>query len=757
LRVLLVEDNTGDVELVRMAVQRVAGHVNVDVARDGQVALERLRSANGTPLPDFVLLDLNLPRMNGFEVLEELKRDPELRSIPVVVLTSSDADRDIERAYRMQCAAYFTKPMAEMEPVIQRVFDFMGSVKLPSKSRLGSRPAPSVQTLMRRNGGGAQRDQLYRALFENCADPIVLTDLEGVVTVVNAATESTFGYVRDDLVGLSLQSLLAGDEPKGRLADVLDSARQGAGPQRIEFAVRHRDGRKLSISSSITPLLDALGRPSLLSWICRDITERTLADEKLQVAVELSPAAVIMVDSSGEIVLVNAETQRLFGYAREEMVGQSIELLVPERLRRPHTRMRAEFLRRPVARAMGMGRELFAVRKDGSEFPVEVGLNPVQTTEGRFVLGTVLDITERKQAEERFRLAVEAAPSAMVMIDELGEIILVNAETERLFRYGRDELIGKSVEMLVPRRLRGRHPAFRASFANAPSARAMGVGRDLFAMRKDGTEFPVEIGLNPIRTSSGLLVLAAIVDITERKRAEQALEARRRELERSNEELERFAYVASHDLQEPLRMVASYAQLLEREYGNVLDIKGRDYLKYSIEGAKRMQSLIRDLLAYSRVTTRGRSLALVDANVPLQRALDNLRFLIDEVGAEVRSEDLPSVYADETQLVELFQNLIGNAIKFRGDNSPAIAVSTQAEGDFQRFSVKDNGIGIEPAQAERIFDMFQRLHSRDAYPGTGIGLAICRRIVQRVGGRIWVESTGRGGCTFHFTLPREES
>jgi PAS domain S-box-containing protein len=351
----------------------------------------------------------------------------------------------------------------------------------------------------------------------------------------------------------------------------------------------------------------------------------------------------------------------------------------------------------------------------------------------------------RTGAESRLRAVVESSPNGIVMIDASGKIVLVNRETERLFGYGREELLGQSIELLVPSRLRERHPGFRTDFFAHPQTRAMGAGRDLNGVRKDGTEMPVEIGLNPIETDEGLFVLASVVDISKRKWAED-------ELRRSNEELERFAYVASHDLQEPLRMVGSYVQLLAKRYQGKLDADADEFIGYALDGALRMQRLIEDLLSFSRVGTRGEALLATDANAALGSALDNLKMAIEESHASVTQDRLPTVLADAGQLEHLFLNLVGNAIKFRGAEPPRVHVSSTRNGGTWQFSVRDNGIGIEPQYFDRIFVIFQRLQSRQDYPGTGIGLAIAKKIVERHGGRIWVESELGRGTTFSFTL-----
>ncbi len=245
------------------------------------------------------------------------------------------------------------------------------------------------------------------------------------------------------------------------------------------------------------------------------------------------------------------------------------------------------------------------------------------------------------------------------------------------------------------------------------------------------------------------------LEIAERKRAEAGLSLRSQELARSNADLEQFAYVASHDLQEPLRMVASYLQLLEERYSDKLDSDAHEFIGFAVDGARRMQVLIADLLAYSRIGTRGQSFQPVNCEQVLEKAMINLHIAIQESGAQITHPPLPTVWGDAMQLTQLFQNLIGNAIKFRRDRPPEICIRAEPEEDCWRFSVRDNGIGIEPQHFERIFMVFQRLHSRSAYPGTGIGLAICKKIVERHGGAIWVESEPGQGATFYFTIPKK--
>jgi PAS domain S-box-containing protein len=475
----------------------------------------------------------------------------------------------------------------------------------------------------------------------------------------------------------------------------------------------------------------------------------------VDVVVESAPNAIIVVDVDGTIVLVNRQSENLFGYSREELLGQQVDRLVPERFRGQHPKNRSGFMAAPQQRAMGAGRDLFGLRKDGSEVPIEIGLTPVRTPQGAFVLSAIVDITERKRAEERFRIAVEASPNAMVMVDSAGRIVLVNGQTEQMFGYTRAELLGQMVDVLVPKRLRQRHPEFRRTFFGSPSPRPMGAGRDLYGLRKDRTEIPVEIGLSPIETDEGMMVLSAIVEITERKKAEQILSQQAEELARSNAELEQFAYVASHDLQEPLRAVAGCLQILERRLEGRLGERDAELVAHAVEGASRMQNLIDGLLALSRVGTRGDVFREVDLNDALRTACANLSSAIAETGAAIEVGELPRVTADRTQMVQLFQNLLGNALRYRSDRGAEIEIGARQTGRDWLLWVKDNGIGIERQYWDRIFRVFQRLHTRQQYPGTGIGLSICQKIVERHGGRIWLESIPGEGTTFFFSL-REE-
>ncbi|WP_404790478.1 PAS domain S-box protein [Altericista sp. CCNU0014] len=395
---------------------------------------------------------------------------------------------------------------------------------------------------------------------------------------------------------------------------------------------------------------------------------------------------------------------------------------------------------------------------DGSTAFVDFSLKPVLDEVGNVVMliPEGRDISDRKQAlmalqesEERLQALIDNAGSVIYIKNPQGQYILINRQYETLFHLERENVKGKTDRDIFPEYIAD---AFRANDLKVLAA-GIPIESEEIAPQDDGLHTFLTIKF-PLLDASGVpsAVCGISTDITERKKAEVELQQQKQDLARSNDELQQFAYVASHDLQEPLRMVTSYLELLERRYKGQLDPKADRFIAYAVDGATRMQILINDLLGYSRVGSRGQSFGRVDCAAILKNVLRNLQVAISENNAIVTHDPLPEVNADATQLTQLFQNLIGNAIKFRGEDPPRIQIGVNRSNGKWLFSVCDNGIGIESQYISRIFVIFQRLHSRADYPGTGMGLAICKKIVERHGGKLWVESLPGEGSTFYFTL-----
>jgi PAS domain S-box-containing protein len=613
-----------------------------------------------------------------------------------------------------------------------------------------------------------ESEERFRAVVDSANEGILVYDRDLKVVSGNLAAERVIGLSLARLIGqpgfTSLLPCVRADgqplAPEERPTRI--TVRTGQPLTGQVIGIRRADGSTswLEVNTAFLRRPGEAGFYGVVSTL-GDITSRRSAEENLRrfrLAMDSSADMIVLIDRARmRYIDVNATACRLLGYTRAEMLAMGPQDLLPisqRELERSYDALTAD------ATLTGNVRSKYR-RKDGSFLPFESTRQVLMSGDSRIVVAVSRDIRDRiaadaalRESEERFRLTFELAASGIAHVSLDGRFLLVNQSLCEILGLEKDELVGRSVKDIS-------HPEDRdVTDAERERVRRGEIDAARFEKRylkQDGSTVWVELAIALVRKDGKPEYEIAIFDdITERKHAEAALHHAHDELKRSNAELAQFAYVASHDLQEPLRMVSSYTQLLARRYGDKLDGDAREFMAYVVDGAARMKQLIEDLLAYSRVGTRGREFKPVAVEAPLRRAIMNLKSAIDEPGASVSFDAMPTLEGDEVQLAQLFQNLIGNALKFRSASVPRIHVSAEEKDGGWEFAVSDNGIGIEQEYFERIFMVFQRLHYKGEYPGTGIGLAICKKVVERHGGRIWVESKPGEGSSFRFTLPKKQ-
>jgi PAS domain S-box-containing protein len=503
------------------------------------------------------------------------------------------------------------------------------------------------------------------------------------------------------------------------------------------------------------------------------------ADFDFESLFELSPDAIVVVNQHGCIVLVNAQTENLFGYGRMELVDKPIETLMPERFRRQHPTQRNEFLAHPTVRGTGSGLDLFGLRKDGREFPAEIMLRRLEMAAENLIAATIRDISARRagaahlvQMESRYRGLLEAAPDAMVVVNQAGEIVLLNLQAEKRFGYYRDELIGQQVKNIIPVGFAERLITDGTRTAAEALAQQIGTGIELAGRRKDGSEFPIEMMLSPLESAEGILVTAAIRDITVRKLAEAHLAEMVVELRRSEETDERrrlelkvkdevLSHV-SHELRSPLTSIYSFGSIIADGLAGETTKEQEEYLQIILRNVRQLQSMIEDLLEVTQVRAGKLSIELQPASLPeaIDYTIETFRGVARSKEIVVTSnvsERLPSVYADPTRLRQILTILFDNAIKFTpiGGSVDVRANVFEKQPGFLLVEVSDTGCGVRPELTERIFEHLYQVadEGKAGRKGLGLGLHIAKELVLRHGGEIWMNSEPLKGSRFFFTMP----
>ncbi|MEZ2279982.1 MAG: PAS domain S-box protein [Microcoleus sp.] len=614
--------------------------------------------------------------------------------------------------------------------------------------------------------------QLQKAILNSANYTIISTDADGVIKTFNRAAQQLLGYSVEEVVGKLTPAIIHDPVEVEQRAEVLY---QELGvkiepgievfvtlpirgiPDENEWTYIRKDGSRFPVLLSVTALSDSEGNINGFLGIGQDITTRKQAEKEvreLNTAMQNAVEGIGRLDIEGRYLSVNRAYAHKFGYEPEEMIGMAWKQIV-----HPDDVEMLMLAEREMLISGKVEVEARGVRKDGLFFYNQITMVKADDEQGIFngYHCFMKDITERKlteralqESEFRYRQIVELAEEGIWVIDSNARTTYVNHAMARMLGYTESEMLGRRIFDFMDEQ----EQQLTSQYVER---RKQGISEkhESKLKSKNGKDVWTYISTSPVMDEFGCMLssCALVYNVTDRKQVEQQMLQLTEDLKRSNEELEQFAYVASHDLQEPLRAVTSYTQLLAQRYQGNLDAKADKYINHIVDGASRMQQLINDLLAYSRLGTRAQEFEIADCNAAVEQSLCNLQIAIAEKQAIITKDVMPTVMADEFQLVQLFQNLLGNAIKFCREEVPIIHITAIIQDDEWLFSVRDNGIGIDPEYADRIFIIFGRLHSRREYLGTGIGLAMCKRIVERHRGRIWVESWPEEGATFYFTIP----
>lgn len=470
--------------------------------------------------------------------------------------------------------------------------------------------------------------------------------------------------------------------------------------------------------------------------------------------IEIIPDAIIIIDNTGKIIFINSLTEKIFSYKKEDLINKQIEILIPERFKKNHIIFRDNYLTKPKIRPMGSMRDLFGLKQDGVEIPIEVSLSPLVSNEETFIISVIRDVTTQKKILDTFKNLLDSAPDGMIIIDKEGKIILTNIQTEIMFGYKREELIGNHIEILIPNRFKNNHVLHRTAFFDDPKSHPMGTSKlELLGLRKDGTEFSVEISLSPILIDDGILISSAIRDISIRKKFEK-------EVQEASRLKSEFLANISHELRTPLNAIIGFSKLLvDGRLGNLTHIQN-DSIGDILTSAKHLLSLINDILDLSKIEAGKTEFKPIEFKLKtiFEEVKDTIKTLAEEKMITIDyiiATDLDKIFLDPRKLKQVLLNLLSNAVKFT-PNSKKVIVNAykQVDNNFQ-IDVIDTGIGIKKDDMQKLFTPFHQIDSGDnkRYPGTGLGLALIKRIIEAQCGTIKVESEPGIGSKFSIILP----